>query len=59
MADDKRDLNEYGRFENFYEARPVRPSAPEVQPALPPRREASPFLLEDFRGTNAYQKPTT
>jgi alkylated DNA repair dioxygenase AlkB len=49
---------EYGKSVSYYQPRPVKmPELPDFTSEAAKKR-SDPFRLADFRGSNAYQKPT-
>lgn len=53
-----RDINDYGKFETFYQPIPEKKDEYRDKEPETPQDRSSPFILDDFKGINAYQKTT-
>lgn len=51
------DINDYGKFETFYEPVPKRGEEFRDKEPETPEPRPSPFILDDFRGIEAYEGP--
>jgi hypothetical protein len=58
MAEEQESSKEYGKSVSYYRPTPVKMPEPVDFTFEAAKKRPDPFRLADFRGVNAYQKPT-